>query len=420
MDKTPYEIACTAADPGSPDGDVHSPEHRVRLSRHAAARVNPRLMAFTVLNPEPFRSQPRLPLDGLAVGVKDLYDTAGLETSYGSPIYKGRVPDKDARLVQRLRELGAYVVGKTVTTEFAWRQAGPTVNPYGADRTPGGSSSGSAAAVAAGIVPLALGTQTFGSIVRPAAFCGVAGFKPSYGALPLEGAQPLSPSLDHAGYLGRSLGLIRDVHRLVVDAPSPAPEGEGAPRLRLVRGPWWQAATPAQKQVLTDAVEFLRTRSIAATEAELPEAFGRCQLLAETILCHEAAEIYRPLIDRHGDLVSDHIKDLVQKGEALSGAAYRQALSERDELAGLLANEMDGFDAILTLPALGEAPPMSEGTGNPGPCVPWTLMGVPCAALPSGQGQQGLPVGIQLVGRKGKDLELLDLGVAVETAYQMR
>src|SRR5690606_77290 len=138
------------------------------------------------------------------------------ETAYGSPIYKGHVPAKSAALVEKLCDLGAYVVGKTVTTEFAWRQAGATVNPYGTDRTPGGSSSGSAAAVAAGIVPLALGTQTFGSIIRPAAFCGIAGFKPSYGALPLEGVQPLSGTLDHAGYLAQTIELIRKVHGLVL------------------------------------------------------------------------------------------------------------------------------------------------------------------------------------------------------------
>lgn len=395
--------------------DQQTSEQRVSQSRKAAEHANPRLSAFTVLNPEPFRSRPQLPLDGLPIGVKDLYDTAGLETAYGSPIYSGNVPDKHASLVQKLCELGAYIVGKTVTTEFAWRQAGPTVNPYGMDRTPGGSSSGSAAAVAAGIVPLALGTQTFGSIIRPAAFCGIAGFKPSHGALPLEGVHPLSPSLDHAGYLAQAIVLIRNVHRRVVGSPEPAIDDNSAPNLRLVRGPWWEAASESQRQVLTEVTEFLRTQGVTVTEAELPTAFERCQSLAETILCHEAAAIYRPLIDQYGDHVSVHIQELVQKGEALPGDAYKQALSEREALAGIFAEEINDFDVILTLPALGEAPLISEGTGNPGPCIAWTLLGVPASTVPYGFSPHGMPLGIQLVGKRDFDLEHLRLSCAVET-----
>jgi len=386
---------------------------QVANSREAAARSNPRLKAFTVLNPEPFRSQPELPLDGLPIGVKDLYDTARLETAYGSPIYKGHVPVKSAALVEKLCDLGAYVVGKTVTTEFAWRQAGPTVNPYGTDRTPGGSSSGSAAAVAAGVVPLALGTQTFGSIIRPAAFCGIAGFKPSYGALPLEGVQPLSGTLDHAGYLAQTIELIRKVHGLVLGETVAAPEGKTWTR-RLVKGPWWEAASQAQRDVVLEVAEFLRAQGVSVVEAELPETFNRCQALAETILFHEAAEVYRPLIDQHGDLVSLHIKELVQKGEELPEGAYQQALGERDALIELLAAELEGCDGILSLPTLGEAPLMSEGTGNPGPCVAWTLLGVPTSTLPYSFGAAGMPIGIQLIGKRGADFAHLDLSVAVE------
>lgn len=390
--------------------------HPVAISRRAAERANARLKAFTVLNPDPFEPRPSLPLDGLPIGVKDLYDTAGLETAYGSPIYRGQVPEKDAALVRELQELGAYIVGKTVTTEFAWRQAGPTVNPFGERHTPGGSSSGSAAAVAAGIVPLALGTQTFGSIIRPAAFCGVAGFKASYGALPLDGVQPLSPSLDHAGYLARSLSLIRDVHGRVATAGSPAP-GRGRPNsLRLVRGPWWEKASPTQRQAVADAAIFLHAAGFSVIESELPDVFNRSQVLAETILCREAAQIYRPLIDRHAGMISEHIAELVRAGEAVSDTDFSNALAERDEIARRFEREMDGYGAILTLPALGEAPLISDGTGDPGPCVPWTLMGVPAVNLPFGYGRQGLPLGIQLVGRQGEDFAFLDLCVAIETA----
>lgn len=400
------------------DEDESAAEQRVAQSRQVAERTNIYLRAFTVLNTEPYQSRPERPLDGLPIGVKDLYDTAGLETAYGSPIYAGNVPTKHAKLVQALCDLGAYIVGKTVTTEFAWRQAGPTVNPYGTDRTPGGSSSGSAAAVAAGILPLALGTQTFGSIIRPAAFCGIAGFKPSYGALSTEGIQPLSPSLDQAGYLAQTIKLIQYVHHLILEEPHREAEESSNRTLRFVRGPWWNEASETQRRIVEEVAEGLRVKDVTLIEAELPEAFEACHALAETILCYEAAETYRPHIDRHGELVSGHIQDLVRKGEALLPGDYERALTERDKLGELYRREMQDFDAILTLPALGEAPLSSEGTGNPGPCVPWTLMGVPATTLPYGFGDHGMPLGIQLVGKRDADFSLLGLSVAIEAMLE--
>lgn len=386
----------------------------VERSRRAAYRTNGSLHAFTLISDERFLSDPSLPLDGLAIGVKDLYDTADLITTYGSPIYRDHLPVEDAALVRRLRALGAFVLGKTVTTEFAWRQAGPTVNPYNAAHTPGGSSSGSAAAVAAGIVPLALGTQTFGSIIRPAAFCGVVGFKPGYGTLPLKGVQPLSPSLDHAGYLARSVDTVRQVHGLVVEDGAGSVGLPVKPRLRLVRGQHWPQATANQRNALRRVAEMLGHAGADVVEQELPAQFDKAVGLAEIILRREAAAIYRPLIDRWPGEVSAHIKELAQLGEEQSDIEYDDAVGLRDELKDRLRVEMDGFDAVLTLPALGEAPLLAQGTGNPGPCVLWTLLGVPAASLPCGFGQSGLPLAIQLVGPAGRDFELLGLCARVE------
>ena len=388
----------------------------VAACRDRALELDPSLAAFTVINDAPFRTAPSFVLDGIAVGVKDLYDTVSLPTTYGSAIYRDNRPQEDAWLVGRLKELGAFVAGKTVTTEFAWRQAGPTVNPFNKNHTPGGSSSGSATAVAAGIVPLALGTQTFGSVIRPAAFCGVVGFKPSYGELPLTGVHPLSPTLDHAGYFARSIGDARLIHALVLGRDEPATRATGT-RLRVVRTPFWGEASPRQKAALDDATALLGKAGFSVTPHELPAPFDGALAVAETILCHEAAAIYRPLVDQFPDLVSGHIRELVLRGESLPASAYRQAIGQARGLRDEFAREMENYDAVLTMPALGEAPLLSEGTGNAGPCVLWTLLGVPSVTLPWGFGAHGLPVGIQLAGRAGSDFQLLDTGAQIETQF---
>jgi amidase len=271
--------------------------------------------------------------------------------------------------------------------------------------------------VAAGIVPLALGTQTFGSVIRPAAFCGVVGFKPSYGELPLTGVHPLSPTLDHAGYFARSVGDVRLIQALVLNRDEPVTRTTGA-RLRVVRLPFWGEASPRQQAAVDDAAALLGKAGFSVTPHELPAAFDGALTLAETILCHEAAALYRPLADQFPALVSDHIKELVVRGESLPASAYRQAIEQVHRLKHAFAREMENYDAVLTLPALGEAPLLSEGTGNAGPCVLWTLLGVPSIALPWGFGAHGLPLGIQLAGTAGNDFRLLDIGAEIERQFR--
>lgn len=388
-------------------------EEAVAACRARIRVTNDALAAFTVVNEaaaSPVAAG--LPLAGICVGVKDLYDTAGMTTTYGSPIYRDHVPTADAALVARLRQLGAHVAGKTVTTEFAWREAGPTVNPWNTAHTPGGSSSGSAAAVAAGLVPLATGTQTFGSVIRPAAFCGIVGFKPSHGLLPLEGVQPLSPTLDHAGLFARSVADIAHVFGHLTNETTAPPERP--PRLRLVRGPYWSQASAAQRAVLDKAAASFADRGATVVEAELPVAFDEALAIAEVILCHEAGRIYAPLAASHPDLLSHHMKELVARGQALSDDTVEVALSARSELRRAFSGEIAGCDAVLTLPALGEAPSLSEGTGNAAPCVTWTLLGAPALALPWAAGKANLPLGLQLVGQSGSDHALLSVAAWCE------
>ena len=393
-----------------------------------ARAIEPKLNAFEVL---PAGTQRRLgPLSGIPVGIKDIIATSDMPTTNGSPIYKDHVPAKDAWVVERLRQLGATIFGKTVSTEFAWRQPGPTVNPWNAEHTPGGSSSGSAAAVAAGLVPLALGSQTLGSVIRPAAFNGIVGFKPSYGAIPRMGVHPLSPSLDHVGFFARrvddvALGLSllaatsdddlhgRPVLAFQIDLEHGL-EPLGKPRLGIVRFEKWSRAEPEQQRVFDAAIEKLRASGAVLEElvlAELDRVNWRAIL---TILESEGAHLFAGLVARNPDRTSDHLKSLVANGNAISAPDYlaARALQEQRRLA--LGTEMKDFDALLTLPAFGEAPRGLSYTGDAEYCAPWTFVGAPAVTLPAGFGKNGLPLGIQIVGEHRNDLHVLKTAKWVE------
>jgi amidase len=388
---------------------------------HARAReLNPALRAFTVLaEPE---APAGGPLGGIPVAVKDIIATRDLPTTNGSPIYEGHVPASDAWVVARLRDLGASVLGKTVTTEFAWRQPGPTHNPWRLGHTPGGSSSGSAAAVAAGLTPLALGSQTFGSVIRPAAFCGVVGFKPSYGAMPRTGVHPLAPALDHVGVFTRSVADAAYALALLAGASDTDPHGRPlppfvldpeaglepvpAPRLGLLRIGPWDSADPAALACLEAAATQFRDAGGRVELLTLPERFAGMAEAARTILACEAATIFGPLIAAHPNKVSEHLRDLVREGTAIAAPTYIAALRLQAELRQAFAAALDGFDAVLTLPAPGPAPEGLAYTGDPSFCVPFTLLGVPCLTLPAGEAT-GLPLGLQLVATYRNDLRLL-------------
>jgi amidase len=395
-----------------------------------AEAVEPVLKAFEVL-PVNTSRQPG-PLSGIPVAIKDIIATSDMPTTNGSPIYKDCVPSADAWVVERLRNLGATIFGKTVSTEFAWRHPGPTVNPWNPAHTPGGSSSGSAAAVAAGLVPLALGTQTLGSIIRPAAFNGVVGFKPSFGAIPRTGVHHLSPSLDHVGFFARrvddvayALSLLggtseRDPHGRPVPAFHIALD-EGvpplaSPRLAVVRFAKWPGAEPEQQNLFEAAIANLRGAGAALEELELTELDQANWDAINTILASEAAVIFGELVARYPDRTSDHLKSLVQAGKATTAYAYLTAKALQEKLQLAFAAQLSGFDAVLTLPAFGEAPEGLSFTGDAAYCAPWTLLGVPALSLPAGFGKNGLPLGLQIVGPYREDYRTLRVAKWVESA----
>ncbi|WP_246696763.1 amidase [Methylobacterium planeticum] len=384
-----------------------------------ARTLEPRLHAFAHL---PDRVPDALlagPLAGVAVGVKDLIDTADMPTACGSPIYEGRRPGRDAEIVARLRGLGATVLGKTVTTEFAWRRAGPTRNPWNLDHTPGGSSSGSAAAVAAGVVTLALGTQTFGSVIRPAAFCGVVGFKPTFGVLPRDGVQPLSPSLDHVGIFART---VEDV---AVAFPLLAQHLGGTPMAPCFVGnlkvgilaPSGEPADAEQKVTLQSVRQRLVDAGAQVQAVEMPEPWRKLQRVADTLVAYEAARGLGELTKRFPRKVSAVLTELIVLGEATSETEYWEAVDAQRELRSTVAGYLNGLDAVLTIPASGEAPRGLESTGDARFCTPWTTLGFPAITLPVYLSPLGLPLGLQLVGWPGEDRALISAAVALAKSF---
>ncbi len=377
------------------------------------------------------------PFAGLPFGVKDIIDTADMPTENGALADRGRVPGRDAWVVERLRSLGGVVFGKTVTTEYAWRHPGATVNPHDPAHTPGGSSSGSAAAVAAGIVPLALGTQTVGSVIRPAAYCGVVGLKPSFGAIPRTGIHPLSGSLDHVGLFARrvedvafALGLLAaasdgDPHGVPLPAFSIDPgtglrdslPGAGPPpRLAMVRTDRWDGVETPQREALAHAAARLRASGAQVHELALPAGFEGMWGWAQTLLAVEAAAIHRDRIAQVPDRVSGTLKALASVGMTLPAGDYVEALQRQRALRHRLGETMSGFDAVLTVPATGTAPRGLDLTGDASLCAPWTFLGVPAVTLPAAVAANGLPLGIQLVGRYREDLRLLRTSAWAEAA----
>ena len=360
------------------------------------------------------------PLHGVPIGIKDVFDTGDMPTELGSPLWAGRTPRRDAAAVARLRAAGAVIMGKTVTTEYAYYHPGKTRNPHDARRTPGGSSSGSAAAVAAAMVPGAIGSQTNGSVIRPAAFCGVVGFKPTHGLISRAGALMLSRTLDHVGMFARSVedvALIAETlvgfdeedpdTRPVARPPFVAVAGSEPPlppRFAFVRSPAWEHAEPVTQEAFAELVEALGEQ---AGEVELGSAFDNAIDRHRTIMEVEMAHNLHRDYEQGRDQLSAPLRQLIVRGRGRNAVEYTQAVAAIGPLNELLAAVFDEYDAILTRAAPGEAPRGLESTGNPVFCSIWTYLGTPAITLPLMNSEAGLPLGVQLVGRRGNDARLL-------------
>ena len=356
-------------------------------------------------------------LHGVPFGLKDIFDTADMPTTYGSPIYVGCRPAADSSAAALPRAAGGILLGKTVTTEFANRHPGPTTNPHDPDFSPGGSSSGSAAAVADFMVPLAIGTQTGGSVIRPAAYCGVVGFKSSFGLFPPAGMRINTEALDTVGIMARSVGDIA-LFRAAMTAISYTPPTvlETAPRLGLCRGPHLDDAQPEGRTVLETAADRLASAGAMVRDTELPQECAEADDIQRTLGSFEGLRNHMPELYRHEALLSRELRDeKISQGRRLTLDDFRSACRGA-ERARVAAREWAGsFDAILTLSAPGQAPRGLASTGSAIFNSLWTQLWMPCLTLPAGKGPDGLPVGIQLVGRRHDDARLLAVGLWVES-----
>ncbi|ANN65007.1 amidase [Bordetella bronchialis] len=348
------------------------------------------------------------PLHGLPFGVKDVFDTQDLPTTYGSPIYRDHRPDTDAAAVTRCRQAGALVAGKTVSTEFATFKAPPTRNPHNTAYTPGGSSSGSAAAVADCMVPFALGTQTAASIIRPAAYCGVVGFKPTFGAIPREGVKVLAPSLDTVGCFTRTVDDAALVASVLMDkAELRRLDYDGPPRIGIYRTPQWRHTLPETRDAMAHAIETLARAKAVVQEVDLlPECCSLVQLQSD-IMAYEAARSLAAERESHASQISAGLQALLQGGDTIDEARHQANLRRAQDLYGRLGAWFDRFDVLLTPSAPGEAPFADQGTGDPLFGRVWTMFGLPSVHLPFMNGPHGLPVGLQAVGPRGHDHRLL-------------
>ena len=385
------------------------------------ARIEEReatIHAWAHLDPEhaldQARRRDRLPaaqrgkLHGVPIAVKDIIDTVDMPTEMGSPIYRGHRPPGDASCVALVRAAGAVILGKTVTAEFAGMTPGATANPHDPARTPGGSSSGSAAAVADFHVPVAFGTQTGGSVLRPSAYCGIVGYKPTFGTFNLGGVRPAAESLDTLGLHGRSLDDVALLVAVLVGrAPAALAAPASPPAIGVCRTYLWDAAEPETVAAVEDAAARLAGAGAELREIVLPEVFAGLSEARETFNCYQRARLMAHEWNRHRDLISEPLQDTIRKGLEIPAADHIAALGMAEDCRRRLGAVFDGLDVLLAPCVDGEAPEGLDYTGNPRFQGLWTVLGVPTVSLPTHVGPSGLPVGIQLVGRAHEDDRLL-------------
>lgn len=414
------------------DGVISS-EQLVEACLTRVREVDPQVQAWTFLDPEYALQQARAldqlrlegkpigPLHGVPIAIKDIFDTADMPTENGSVLHAGRTPSRDATAVSLLRAAGAVIMGKTVTTEFAYFSPGKTRNPHNPEHTPGGSSSGSAAAVAADMVPLAIGSQTNGSTIRPAAYCGVIGFKPTHGLISRHRVSPLSRTLDHVGLFARSIDDIALLAEQLVACDENDPDMR--PRARIpfsavaaeepplepvfafIKTPMWERADNETREGFDEIVEHLGAQ---VEEVELfPSAHDAWQW-HQTIMSAEMALNLEREWESGRERLSEQLRKQIDAGHKVSAVDYQRALRQSGRIHESFIELFEQrYDVILTAAAPSAAPKGLSATGDPAFCTLWTLCGMPCITLPLLQSADGLPIGVQLVGPRGGDARLL-------------
>ena len=414
------------------DGIITS-EQLIEACLERIRQVDGHVQAWAFLDPDYALKQARAldqfrlegkpigPLHGVPIAIKDIFDTADMPTENGSVIYAGRTPSRDATAISLLRAAGAVIMGKTVTTEFAYFSPGKTRNPHNPEHTPGGSSSGSAAAIGANMAPLALGSQTNGSTIRPAAYCGVIGFKPTHGLISRHRVSPLSRTLDHVGLFARSIDDIALLAEQLVGydendpdtrprarIPFTAVAGDEpplAPMFAFIKTPMWQLADHDTQEGFAEIVEQL---GVQVEEVELFPSASNAWQWHQTIMSAEMAFHLAREWDSDRARMSEQLRKQIDIGRAVTAFGYQHALKQivpiHESFVELFEQR---YDAILTPAAPSAAPKGLTSTGDPSFCTLWTLCGMPCITLPLLQSTNGLPIGVQLVGPRGGDARLL-------------
>lgn len=416
---------------------LRAPREDRERARHACLdrirTLDPSIHAWVQVSPQPATGDG--PLAGIPFGAKDIIETRGLATEYGSPVYKGRVGLEDAAIVRDLRQRGAILVGKTQTTAFAYLTPAPTRNPRKLEHTPGGSSAGSAAAVAAGMVPFALGTQTQGSVLRPAAFCGVAGFKPTYGTVPLDGVLPLAPSLDTLGFFTTTAADMLALWDALeyggrVRSSTSAGRVRGSTSVGRVRGSKGAAAPPGFADIsfcvpeplpdieppmaaaLRETIARLRDAGATTQPLDLVPMLTELHAASRVVMAYEAAIVHRERYEEHGAKLAD-IADLVREGRAVSTDRYDEARRTIEAWGDRITGTFKTTPIMIVPAAVGPAPFSLASTGDPRMNSPWTALGTPAITIPMGEHEE-LPLGLQLAANRGDDARLLQAAVTVE------
>jgi Asp-tRNA(Asn)/Glu-tRNA(Gln) amidotransferase A subunit family amidase len=381
-----------------------------------AAREN-EVRAFAFLDPVLVRAQAikldragrrkTLALRGVPLAVKDIIKTKDQPTECNSPIYRGYRPKTDADCVAAVRDAGALIIGKTVTTEFAGRHPGPTRNPWDLRRTPGGSSSGSAAAVAAGFAPLAFGTQTGGSVIRPAAYCGIVGYKATLGALSAGGIKPLALGFDALGVMARTPEDILLAHAVLAGVPDRRPKLSRKPRFGLLRGPAWRLTTAASRDAVSKTASRLRGLGATVEEIKLPAAFDDIITVQEIVSSHLIAASFRWEWQHHRDQISPSFRHTIETGLAWPSEKIAAAWASTHTCLDLMNAILAGYDALVTPAATGEAGIGIADTGSAACNVMWSLLGPPAVTLPLARGPAGMPIGVQFIAARREDRRLL-------------
>lgn len=359
----------------------------------------------------------RPPLFGMLVGVKDNFHVDGFVTQAGTRLPVAEIQGNEAESITRLKNAGALILGKTVTTEFAFFEPGPTRNPYNPEHTPGGSSSGSAAAVGAGLCPLALGTQTIGSVIRPAAYCGSAAFKPTYDRVSRSGIIPLSPSLDHVGVFAMDISVARRAASSLCKDWNESISLDRKPILGIPEGPYLEAASESALEHFNDVCDSLAEAGYRLPRVRILDNIQEIRARHDLILAADAARVHEKWFEKYEILYSPKLTELVRRGQSISDSQLQEALQARSLFRAEMTQAMNEnhIDLWISPPSTGPAPKGLQNTGDPAMNLPWTQLGFPAVNIPVEKDPDGLPVGLQVIGQWNMDEELLAWAEEIET-----